>query len=134
MGTSAWNALLRGHKRWALFPPHTPKHIIDPPMKPYDHEAVSWFSTVFPKFQVRDDPNDTRTLGERLGMIQVLQRPGETIFVPGGWAHVVMNLGKWLHAFVLYITKHLFIRYDHCSDSKLLFSHQCRIRLSQHTS
>ncbi|CAO3632679.1 unnamed protein product [Cunninghamella blakesleeana] len=92
LGTSAWNALLKGHKRWALFPPGTCKKIIDPPMKPYDHEGVSWFSQVFPKFKKRDDPNDIRTLGERLGMIEVLQRPGETIFVPGGWDHVVMNL------------------------------------------
>ncbi|KAL0096757.1 hypothetical protein J3Q64DRAFT_1709287 [Phycomyces blakesleeanus] len=93
LGTSAWNALLKGHKRWCLFPPGTPKKIIDPPMKPYDHEGVSWFSTVFPKFKVRDGPeDDNRTLGERLGMVEVLQRPGETIFVPGGWPHVVMNL------------------------------------------
>ncbi|KAI7861498.1 hypothetical protein BDF14DRAFT_1738517, partial [Spinellus fusiger] len=93
LGTSAWNALLQGHKRWCLFPPATPKHIIDPPMKPYDHEGVSWFSTVFPKFKVRNSPEgDNRTLGERLGMVEVLQRPGETIFVPGGWPHVVMNL------------------------------------------
>jgi histone arginine demethylase JMJD6 len=88
---------LKGHKRWALFPPETPKSIVDPPMKPYDHEGVSWFSQVFPKFKVRDDPTDIRTLGERLGMIEVLQRPGEIIFVPGGWHHVVMNLGmnRW---------------------------------------
>jgi len=94
LGTSAWNALLKGHKRWAMFPPGTPKDIVDPPMKPYDHEAVSWFATVFPKFTKRDDPTDPRSLGEKLGMVQVLQRPGETIFVPTGWAHVVMNLGK----------------------------------------
>ncbi|GAB5588531.1 hypothetical protein Unana1_03431 [Umbelopsis nana] len=92
LGTSAWNALLKGHKRWAMFPPGTPKDIIDPPMKPYDHEAVSWFATVFPKFTKRDDPEDPRSLGQKLGMIEVLQRPGETIFVPTGWAHVVMNL------------------------------------------
>ncbi|KAI9320067.1 hypothetical protein BX666DRAFT_1831955, partial [Dichotomocladium elegans] len=92
LGTSAWNALLKGHKRWCLFPPGTPKSIIDPPMKPYDREAVSWFSTVFPKFLKRDSEHDNLTLGERLGMVQVLQRPGETIFVPGGWPHVVMNL------------------------------------------
>ncbi|KAI8068066.1 hypothetical protein BC940DRAFT_300249 [Gongronella butleri] len=92
LGTSAWNALVQGHKRWALFPPGTPKHIIDPPMKPHDREGVSWFAEVFPKLQTRDVPSDARTLGERLGMVQVLQRPGETIFVPGGWAHVVMNL------------------------------------------
>ncbi|KAI9285280.1 hypothetical protein BC943DRAFT_360382 [Umbelopsis sp. AD052] len=92
LGTSAWNALLKGHKRWAMFPPGTAKEIVDPPMKPYDHEAVSWFATVFPKFTKRDDPTDPRSLGEKLGMVQVLQRPGETIFVPTGWAHVVMNL------------------------------------------
>ncbi|ORX44116.1 Clavaminate synthase-like protein [Hesseltinella vesiculosa] len=92
LGTSAWNALVKGHKRWALFPPGTPNDIIDPPMKPHDHEGVSWFAEVFPKLQARTDPSDPRTLGEKLGMVQVLQRPGETIFVPGGWAHVVMNL------------------------------------------
>ncbi|KAJ2957433.1 hypothetical protein NQZ79_g6837 [Umbelopsis isabellina] len=94
LGTSAWNALLKGHKRWALFPPGTPKDIIDPPMKPYDREAVSWYATVFPKFTKRDDPKDPRTLGQKLGMVEVLQRPGETIFVPTGWAHVVMNLAS----------------------------------------
>jgi len=95
LGTSAWNALLKGHKRWAMFPPGTPKHIIDPPMKPYDHEAVSWFATVYPKFTKRNDPHDPRSLGQKLGMVEVLQRPGETIFVPTGWAHVVMNLGMF---------------------------------------
>lgn len=76
-----------------MFPPGTPKDIVDPPMKPYDREAVSWFSQVFPKFKVKS-PGETQTLGEKLGMVEVLQQPGETIFVPGGWAHVVMNLGK----------------------------------------
>lgn len=91
LGTSAWNSLIRGHKRWCLFPPATPKEIYDPPMKPYDHEGVSWFDQVYPKFKTREK-DDIRTLGEKLGMVEVLQKPGETIFVPGGWAHVVMNL------------------------------------------
>ncbi|KAI9269853.1 hypothetical protein BY458DRAFT_475290 [Sporodiniella umbellata] len=91
LGTSAWNALIRGHKRWCLFPPNTPKELYDPPMKPHDREGVSWFDQVYPKFKKRLE-NGQRSLGEQWGMVEVLQQPGETIFVPGGWAHVVMNL------------------------------------------
>jgi histone arginine demethylase JMJD6 len=91
LGTSAWNSLLKGHKRWCLFPPNTPKELYDPPMKPYDHEGISWFDQVYPKFKQRSSSNQT-TLGEQWGMVEVLQKPGETIFVPGGWPHVVMNL------------------------------------------
>jgi histone arginine demethylase JMJD6 len=60
-------------------------------MKPYDHEGISWFDQVYPKFKQRSG-NSQMTLGEQWGMVEVLQKPGETIFVPGGWPHVVMNL------------------------------------------
>jgi histone arginine demethylase JMJD6 len=90
LGTSAWNSLVKGHKRWCLFQPNTPKELYDPPMKPYDHEGISWFDQVYPKFKKRLE--DGQTLGEKWGMVEVLQKPGETIFVPGGWPHVVMNL------------------------------------------
>ncbi|KAF9897681.1 jumonji domain-containing protein 6, partial [Lobosporangium transversale] len=87
LGTSAWNTLTTGHKRWCLFPPGIPKAIYDPPMKPFDREAVSWFHHVYPRFAANDFE-----LGKKYGMIQVIQRPGETMFVPGGWPHIVMNL------------------------------------------
>ncbi|GAN09835.1 phosphatidylserine receptor [Mucor ambiguus] len=90
LGTSAWNSLVKGHKRWCLFLPNTPKELYDPPMKPYDHEGISWFDQVYPRFKKR--LADGQTLGEKWGMVEVLQKPGETIFVPGGWPHVVMNL------------------------------------------
>ncbi|KAF9387443.1 hypothetical protein CPC16_007027 [Podila verticillata] len=87
LGTSAWNTLTSGHKRWCLFPPGIPKDIYDPPMKPFDREAVSWFHHVYPRFAANDFE-----LGKKYGMTEVIQKPGETMFVPGGWPHIVMNL------------------------------------------
>lgn len=89
LGTSAWNALVSGHKKWVMFPPVTDKSIVDP--KLIDGEASTWFSQVYPKF-IKKDENGT-TLGDRLGMVDLIQKPGETVFVPGGWYHIVMNLG-----------------------------------------
>ncbi|KAG0368640.1 hypothetical protein BGZ54_001499 [Gamsiella multidivaricata] len=64
-----------------------PKSVYDPPMKPFDREAVSWYHHVYPRFAENDFE-----LGKKYGMIQVIQHPGETMFVPGGWPHIVMNL------------------------------------------
>jgi hypothetical protein len=47
LATSAWNTLLGGHKRWALFPPGTPKHLVLP--KGVEREAAAWFTHVYPR-------------------------------------------------------------------------------------
>ncbi|CAL1689747.1 unnamed protein product [Lasius platythorax] len=65
LGTSAWNALISGHKRWCLFPTHTPRELLKLP---------TW-------------PKDCRP-------IEILQIPGETVFIPGGWWHIVLNLDE----------------------------------------
>lgn len=57
-----------GHKRWALFPPGTPRDLIKPPG--VEREAASWFTHVYPRTQAPDWP------GPR--PIDVVQGPGET--------------------------------------------------------
>jgi histone arginine demethylase JMJD6 len=90
LGTSAWNSLIKGHKRWVLFPPETLKTVISPKLK--DHEASTWFAQVYPKFHEQSKKYPQKTLGEELGMVEILQEAGETVFVPGGWHHIVINL------------------------------------------
>ena len=84
LATAAWNALLAGRKRWALFPPGTSKELIHPREPGLGREAADWFARVWPRTVAPG------WAGPR--PIDVVQRPGETMYVPGGWLHAVMNL------------------------------------------
>lgn len=127
LATSAWNALLRGHKRWALFPPGTARGALRPPGS--DREAAAWFATVF-RDMLRAGPAGRATGPQGAepagpappspparspgvaaaepslpcaqqpcaphGLVQGVQGPGDTIFVPAGWWHAVLNLDDTL--------------------------------------
>jgi histone arginine demethylase JMJD6 len=91
LGTSAWNTLLYGRKQWVLFEPSLSREEVrgrDLVRKEAgeDDEAIDYFTNILPRLKARGGP----ALAAR--MIECVQRPGETIFVPGGWWHAVLNL------------------------------------------
>jgi histone arginine demethylase JMJD6 len=75
LGTSAWNTLIVGKKRWVMFPPHTFKSEKELKTDP----GASWFINEYPKYKDKFH-------------IDVIQKPGETIFLPNGWWHVALNI------------------------------------------
>ncbi|CAD5219650.1 unnamed protein product [Bursaphelenchus okinawaensis] len=84
LGTSAWNALISGEKKWCLIHPSAPKSYVKPrkdEVGKHPDEAVTWFQTVFPRV-AHDNLYPT---------VYATQRAGDVMFVPSGWWHVVIN-------------------------------------------
>lgn len=63
---------MRLHRPW-----HLPLQLVLPREPGLEREAVAWFTHVFPRTQ-RPDWAAARPL-------TIIQAPGETVFVPGGW-------------------------------------------------
>ncbi|XP_074304173.1 lysine-specific demethylase JMJ21 isoform X1 [Silene latifolia] len=85
--TSAWNTLLCGRKRWALYPPGKVPLGVTVHVDEEDGEvnidtpsSLQWWLDFYPLLPDEDKP------------IECTQLPGETIFVPSGWWHCVLNL------------------------------------------
>ncbi|KAL7514737.1 hypothetical protein ACHAXN_012057 [Cyclotella atomus] len=83
--TNAFVTVLQGLKRWLLFPPDTPHEMIgmynDKPQIP----SSIWFRDYYDKVTSSSWP-------KCFSPVDVLQYPGETVFVPAGWPHIVLNL------------------------------------------
>ena len=72
-GTTAWNTLICGRKLWALYPPNR-----EPPKS--ELSTLLWYLTVYPNLGVMERP------------LEIVQFPGDTIVVPEGWWHCILNL------------------------------------------
>lgn len=95
LGTAAWNALLYGQKRWVLFPPHVPKHIVKGRgliRKSEDDEAVHYFDFILPRIKSRAAASDGTGDYENFACYEFTQNAGETVYIPYGWWHAVLNL------------------------------------------
>ena len=84
---AAWNVLVHGRKRWFLFPPHTPPlfaavlragGLLEPQ---FGRPALEWFRTEYPI--LRSSP---------IAPLEVIQEPGDIVWVPERWGHAVLNL------------------------------------------
>lgn len=85
-GTSAWNALLFGRKRWALLPPTTPLSIALAGARSVESDeaalssAAAWFQTCAPVLRA----------DSAAGLVEFVQDAGEVVFIPRGWWHVAI--------------------------------------------
>uniref|UniRef100_A0A7S1U804 JmjC domain-containing protein n=1 Tax=Phaeomonas parva TaxID=124430 RepID=A0A7S1U804_9STRA len=78
--TDAWLTLTEGLKRWVMFPPKTSWESIGLDPAAPQLEAIHWYQ---------------KYVAERASMpraVEILQRPGECVYIPAGWLHCVLNL------------------------------------------
>jgi len=96
LATSAWNTLIEGKKRWMLFPPHVSKGTVKGKScirKGEDDEAVHYFTTILPRMKkaaVLESGGTGRY--EHFECYEFTQFAGETVYIPDGWWHAVINL------------------------------------------
>jgi hypothetical protein len=91
-GTHAWLTQLVGRKRWILFPPNQRPYLYDNQVDPGRPDYQR-----FPLF--RDASGLECVIG-----------PGDTIFVPGGWAHWVESLDAGISLSANYMGRGAFWR------------------------
>lgn len=80
VGTHAWVTLVEGCKKWILFPYGTNLKSIHMQGNLQIPSAI-WFYKYYDTI-IKQHPN----------AIEVIQYPGETVYVPAGWPHLVLNL------------------------------------------
>ncbi|KAF1781662.1 JmjC domain [Phytophthora cactorum] len=87
--TNAWNGVIRGSKKWIMFPPGQVPPGIHPSEDGSEVSApvslMEWFVTFY---------KDVQMLPAHLKPLEGICREGETMFVPHGWWHTVLNIDE----------------------------------------
>ncbi|KAL8576607.1 hypothetical protein ACOMHN_025082 [Nucella lapillus] len=78
----SWSANICGRKRWIFFPPGEEEHLKD------THNTLVYDVTA----KELEDGLKFPQAHKVQHRIEIIQHPGETIFVPSGWHHQVENL------------------------------------------
>ncbi|CAM9932330.1 unnamed protein product [Discosporangium mesarthrocarpum] len=88
-GTSAWNGVVCGRKKWVLFPPGATPPGVFPSEDGLDLAApvsiTEWFLNFY---------EDCHSSGCQVRPLECVVSAGEVLFVPRGWWHCVLNL-EW---------------------------------------
>eukprot|EP00803_Ostreobium_quekettii_P005108 evm.model.scf_611.4 EVM.evm.TU.scf_611.4 scf_611:63945-73681(+) len=83
--TSAWNAVIKGSKKWILFPPCTTPPGVHPSEDGADVATplslLEWFLNFYGEWQQQE-----------VQPLECVVHAGELIFVPRGWWHMAINL------------------------------------------
>jgi hypothetical protein len=124
--TSAWNALVRGRKRWALYPPNSPPPGIAVGKNDKGREtalnmtSLHWYLHVYPTLPPHQRP------------IEVVQEDGDVIYVPSGWWHLVLNLEETIAVTQNFVDSHNVVAFvndlldDRMDDALQAFQHIMR--------
>jgi histone arginine demethylase JMJD6 len=120
-GTHAWVTLIQGCKRWVLFPYGTDLASIE--MREPQIPSVIWFRDYYDQV-IRKHPH----------AIEILQHPGETVYVPAGWPHLVLNLDESVAITHNYASEYPSMNrlWQALSDAEPSMAHTFYTRLEQH--
>eukprot|EP00013_Stygamoeba_regulata_P012155 CAMPEP_0177676296 /NCGR_PEP_ID=MMETSP0447-20121125/27709_1 /TAXON_ID=0 /ORGANISM="Stygamoeba regulata, Strain BSH-02190019" /LENGTH=500 /DNA_ID=CAMNT_0019184841 /DNA_START=262 /DNA_END=1761 /DNA_ORIENTATION=+ len=127
IGSSAWNALVYGKKRWALYPPGVAPLGTKPVWRDEefesDVESLQWYLEVYPHLKDEDKP------------LEFIQHPGDIVFVPGGWWHAVLNITDTVSVTQNFISPSLLPaawgEMVNTAESNLFYRHMMRFLRSQ---
>ena len=78
-----------------LFPPHVPKSVVKGNglvRSDEDDEAVHYFSFILPRIKRKASMLKGMPKYKDFCCFEFTQNPGETIYVPNGWWHAVLNI------------------------------------------